>query len=288
MMKVSFTLKKRGKSVSFINTSRGVPVGSTYLWDFGVNGDTSTEQNPPDKTYDDQGFYQITLTVTPPPGDKEKPQTVTDTIGISDSNQPTLSDTIYNLIESYLPDDLVQYITQKDKKVYIEKWQLYIQPLVNHEVPLEEYNNEFAYSALENQLVMELAAYDWLLTGIMSLMRSVTNVVQDSTSHTDPPEQPSENTGNVKKITTGPSEVEFFDTTLSGDQAASLTKAINSALQPGGLLDSIKANMCMLAERLEIYLPICNQVGHGVIPQVGNRRKPGLLGGPNPSYPVKR
>lgn len=288
MMKVNFTLNKRGNSVSFKNTSREVPAGSTYLWDFGVNGDISTEENPPDKTYE-QGFYQITLTVTPPTGSTEKPQTASDTIGISDSGLPTLSDTIYNLIDAYIPDDLIQYITQRDKRVYIEKWQLYIQPLVNHEVPLEEYNNEFAYNPLENQLIMELAAYDWMLTGIMSLMRSVTNVVQNSTSNTDQDqEKPTGENGNVKKIVTGPSEVEFFDSTLSGDEAASLTKAINSALQPGGLLDSIKANLCMLAERLDIYLPICREVGHGVVPRVVNRRNPGLLGGPNPNFPVKK
>lgn len=288
MMKVSFTLNKRGKSVSFRNTSREVPAGSTYLWDFGVNNDTSTDENPPNKTYENQGFYQISLKVTPPAESNQEPQIVYDSIGISENDTPTLSDSIYNLIEAYLPDELVNYITQKDKRIYIEKWQLYIQPLVNHEVPLEEYNNEFAYFPLENQLVMELAAYDWMLTGIMNLMRSVTNVVQDSTSSTDPPSPVDPTTGNVKKIVTGPTEVEFFENKLSGDEAASLTKSINSAIQPGGLLDSIKQNICMLSERLDIYLPMCRRMDHSVLPEVANHRVPGLLGGPNPSYPIKK
>ena len=43
----------------------------------------------------------------------------------------------------------------------------------------------------------------------------------------------------------------------------------------------------MLASRLEIYLPFCDEVFRTVIPRVVNRRKPGILDGPNPSTPVK-
>lgn len=288
-MKVDFTFEKKGKEVIFHNTSRGVPDGSTYLWDFGVIGETSIEKEPPPYNYN-QGFYQVSLTITPPLDSGINPDTATDNFGISDSGNPTLSDSIYNLIDSYIPDELIKYITNKSKRVYIEKWQLYLQPLVEPEVPIDKYNDEFAYPALVNQLIVELAAYDWLITGIMNLLRSVSSSVEDSSSSSsgDSSTVVETTNGNVKKITTGPTEVEFFEAKLSGEDVSSITKTVTGALQPGGILDSIKSNICMLAERLEIYLPICDQVKHTVVPRVVNKRNPGLLGGPNPRYPVKK
>ena len=44
----------------------------------------------------------------------------------------------------------------------------------------------------------------------------------------------------------------------------------------------------MLAGRLEIYLPFCDPSSHVVVPRVVDRRRPGLIDGPNPSSPVKR
>lgn len=290
-MEVSFNVSKKGNEVTFINTSRKVPEGSTYLWDFGVDGAKSYEKNPKKVVYENEGFYLVSLQIIPPSTSGEVSITVEETLGISKRGYTTLSDSIYNLINHYIPDDLLKYITRSDKKVYIEKWQLYLQPIVNHEVPVDEYSNEFAYYALENQLIMELAAYDWMMTGVMNLMRSVSNTIETSTSSgtgNNSDDNQSQN-GNVKKITTGPSEVEFFNTTISGDEAASLTKSLNSALQPGGLLDSIKYNICMLAERLDIYLPLCGRMySEVVVPKVVNKRDPGLLGGPNPKFPINK
>lgn len=287
-MKVDFTFTKEGKKVLFHNTSRGVPDGSEYLWDFGVIGETSNEIEPPPYTYEQQGFYQVSLTITPPLTSGIDKATAYDNFGISDSGNPTLSDSIYNLIDSYIPDEFIKYITNKAKRVYIEKWQLYLQPLVEPEVPLDKYNDEFAYPALVNQLIVELAAYDWLITGIMNLVRTVSSSVEDSSSSSDGSVVSEPTNGNVKKITTGPTEVEFFESKLSGEDVSSITKTVTGALQPGGILDSIKSNICMLAERLDIYLPICDQVEHNVVPRVVNRRNPGLLGGPNPRYPIKK
>ena len=123
----------------------------------------------------------------------------------------------------------------------------------------------------------------------MNLLRTVSSSVEDSSSSSDGSSTVVETTnGNVKKITTGPTEVEFFESKLSGEDVSSITKTVTGAFQPGGILDSIKYNICMLAERLDIYLPICYQIGHVVVPEVVNRRNPGLLGGPNPSYPIKK
>ena len=71
------------------------------------------------------------------------------------------------------------------------------------------------------------------------------------------------------------------------EAASSLWKTLSQAMQPGGLIDELRKNLCMLASRLEIYLPFCDAVSRTVVPRVVNRRQPGVLDGPNPSTPVK-
>ena len=89
----------------------------------------------------------------------------------------------------------------------------------------------------------------------------------------------------IKQITTGPTEVQYYDTLA--DATSSLWKTLSQAMQPGGLIDELRKNLCMLASRLEIYLPFCDEVFRTVVPKVVNRRQPGVLDGPNPSAPVK-
>lgn len=133
---------------------------------------------------------------------------------------------------------------------------------------------------------MELSAYDFLTVGIINMMRSATDIIQNETNSST--QKPGEGEGGeananqrVKAITTGPTEVQFYEG-LSGDSASSLAKTITGALQPGGVIDTLKANLCMLAGRLCIYLPICTQPRTVKVPKVVNRRKPGPIGGPNP------
>lgn len=283
-MAAEFLVQKSGLTVTVTNMSSLIPVGSTYLWDFG-DGNTDTNQNPSPHTYLNEGIKTISLTIDLP--DPEVDQTSVQTIILSSQTNTQLSGSIYTLIDAYIPDDLLPYITFSDKRVYIEKWQYYMQPVVNHDVPLEQSTNELYYEALENQLIMELAAYDWLTVGITNLLRSLSSTVVNSTNGSQTTTTVNDSQG-IKKIVTGPSEVEFFDGILNGDSASQLAKTITGAMQPGGMIDNIRKNICMLAQRLDIYLPICDQVSQLIVPEVSNRRDPGLLGGPNPTYPVKK
>lgn len=282
-MTTNFSFTKDGLSVTFRDLSVGVPVGSTYHWDFG-DFRVSEEVNPT-HIYEREGFYEVSLLIeTPePPEDPSivKPKVLR--LGVSDLSKTQLSDSIYNLINSYVPEDLLPYLSDVDKQSYIEKWQLYICPLVDREcgkeIPLDQYNNEFAYEALENQLIMELSVYDYISVGILNMMRGVTKVIQDESS-TTVPDTTGDNGGKVKSITTGPTEVQFYEGMTS--ESAALVKAVTTALQPGGFVDTLKQNLCMLAGRLNIYLPICNQPRRTTAPKVVNRRKPKPLAGPNP------
>ena len=195
---------------------------------------------------------------------------------------------IYELIDTYIPEDIFGKLTLKEKQQFIEKWQLYIQPLVNHEVPIEEFNNELYYEALENQLIMELAAYDYMVVQISLMVGATAESVKESNSSSTSESESSESSrgsGEVKRIQTGPTEEEFFNYT---DSESNTSSNVIKAMQPGGVIDILKQNLCMLAERLSIYLPICRTVKKVVVPKVVNHRRPGPLDGPDPGFPVKR
>jgi len=269
-MKVGYTFTKNGLGVTFRDISREVPADSKYHWDFGDSIVTEDTQNP-SHTYTLPGFYLVTLTVNLGEPSELSYKAV---VGLTETAKTTLSDTIYNLIDYLIPSEFISPLNYEyNKRIYIEKWQLYIQPLVNHDIPEEQYNNELHYEALENQLIMELAMYDWVNASVLSLLGSLSKTSQGGDN----------DSGDVKHIVTGPSEVEFF----SNSEVA--YKTLVSAMKKDGIIDMIKKNLCMLSQRLSIYLPICNLIkSEAYIPEVSNRREPGALGGPNPTYPIAK
>lgn len=263
-MAVDFLYKTSKLQASFRVLPK-VPADLIPDWDFGDNRGKSNELSP-SYTYEASGFYDVTLTV----GD----QVITHTVVVTEYVHTHLTDSIYNLIDKYIPSELLIDISYSDKLSYINKWQLYIQPLVSHVIPIEEYSNELYYEGLENQLVMELAVYDYIYTKVTNLLLNTGNSLYITSK--------GDGTDNkVKQITTGPSEVQFFEDITEAH--GSLLKVYSTAIQPGGIIDNIKANLCMLASRLDIYLPICRKpVGVKVVPKVVNHRDSGILGGPNP------
>ena len=215
----------------------------------------------------------------------------TKTVIVNTESKTTLTDSIYNLINYYIPSEISDGMSSEEKAMYITKWQLYIQPLVNHIIPLDKYNDELMYEALENQLIMELAAWDYLNVKLLNLLTSTGEYLSQLTSTKeqvgDGSSKPEQARGDrIKQITTGPTEVQYYDTLA--DATSSLWKTFSQAMQPGGIIDELRKNLCMLAGRLEIYLPFCDQSSHVVVPRVVDRRRPGLIDGPNPSSPVKR
>lgn len=271
---LDFTFSVRGLEVSF-RILNIVPGEVNPSWDFGVVGGTSTELSPK-YTYETSGFYNVTLTI----GEYK----VTKVVIVSEFSKTHLTDSIYNLFDVYIPINLREYLTQSNKDMYINKWQLYMHPLVNHCIPLEEYSNELYYEGLENQLILECAAFDYLYTSILNLLSSTSSqlekLMQDNGTAEDSPRG-----DRIKQITTGPTEVQYYDTLV--ETISSLYKAYMNACAPGGVLDTLKQNLCMLSKRLDIYLPICGEPFKSVVPpKVVNRRHEGIIGGPNPTSPL--
>lgn len=288
------------KTVDFLSTVVGLnarfrafadelPPDFTVTWVF---GDGKTESHVGVVTashlYENPGDYVVKVTITNNYGGENLSKT--NVIGVSDQVNTQLPGSIYELIDTYIPEDIFGKVSLKEKQQFIEKWQLYIQPLVNHEIPIEEFNNELYYEALENQLIMELAAYDYMVVQISLMVGATAESVKDSnsTSSSESESESSESSrgsGEVKRIQTGPTEVEFFNDT---DSESKTSSNVIKAMQPGGVIDILKQNLCMLAERLSIYLPICRTVKKVVVPKVVNHRRPGPLDGPDPGFPVKK
>lgn len=276
-MVVDFNYATVGLKVTFENLSTGVPSDYTYHWDFGDN--TQSTLNNPTHEFDKPGFYKVTLLVKDP---------ASNTVGSSEQRVPVtdkakthLSGSIYQLIDTYIPEKIFGVVTTSTKRQFIEKWQLYLQPLVNHCIPLQEYNNEMYYEALENQLIMELAAYDFMSVQVANMVKAqAQSILENNTTSSSGGSEPSDGyQGDVKKIQTGPTQVEYFNP--NGDES-DLASNIIKALGPGGLLDMMKENLCMLAGRLDIYLPICERPTRVVVPKAVNKRIKGPLSGPDP------
>lgn len=276
-MVVDFNYATVGLKVTFENLSTGVPSDYTYHWDFGDN--TQSTLNNPTHEFDKPGFYKVTLLVKDP---------ASNTVGSSEQRVPVtdkakthLSGSIYQLIDTYIPENIFGVVTTSTKRQFIEKWQLYLQPLVNHYIPLQEYNNEMYYEALENQLIMELAAYDFMSVQVANMVKAQAQSIleNNTTSSSGGSEPPDGYQGDVKKIQTGPTQVEYFN---PNEDESDLASNIIKALGPGGLLDMMKENLCMLAGRLDIYLPICERPTRVVVPKAVNKRIKGPLSGPDP------
>ena len=163
---------------------------------------------------------------------------------------------------------------------------MYLGPLVNHEILPDKYQDELAYEGLENQLVMELAAWEYLNVQITALLARTNDFFSkfQSQPESSTNSEEEDSSTRIKKITTGPTEVEYFD--KYSDSIASWWKYYMQALQPGGIIDELRVNLCTLAQRLDIYLPFCDKVRTSVVPKVVNHRKAGPLGGPNPIAPL--
>lgn len=287
MKEVDFLSTVVGLNVRFRAFADELPNDFTVTWLFG-DGETETHVGvvTASHLYKSPGEYVVNMTITNNVGGEAlfKIQV----IGVSDAVKTQLPGSIYELIDTYIPEDIFGKLTLKEKQRFIEKWQLYIQPLVNHEIPVEEFNNELYYEALENQLIMELAAYDYMVVQISLMVGATAESVKEGSSSSSSESEDTElsqGSGEVKRIQTGPTEVEFFNETDSESKASS---NVIKAMQPGGVIDILKQNLCMLAERLSIYLPICRTVKKVVVPKVVNHRRPGPLDGPDPGFLVKK
>lgn len=278
-MEIKVIPHQKGLTVDFNNFTE-VPNGSilSYHWDFGDL--TESEFRSPKHIYETEGIYYVVLNTNETNSEIVETYTYSfNVLVVENECLSTLPDSIYNLIDSYLPDGIK--LDFNTKRIFIEKWQLYLQPIVNHCINKSDFNNELKYDALENQLIMELALIDHLTSYFYKLLQSTQVSGGSSSEEGEGNEAP---TGTVKRITTGPSEVEYFDS--GTDISKALIEGSIKALSKGGLIDILTQSACNLAERLDIYLPMCREINKVVIPSITNRTIKKKFNYPNPTYPL--
>lgn len=250
-----FGYSKSGLTVDFINTSLNSP--TEWLWDFG-DGNNSNDKSP-SHTYTEMGFFTVTLTAT----NDEGSNSLSLTIGASDISD-MLNASIFELIDHYIPSALVSEMAGTEKLSLIQKWQLYLQPLVHipYEVSPEYTHNEFKWPGLVNSLIAQLVAYD-------ITVQAANQFVSNSMSTGGSTGSVETGTGKqqIKSIETGPAKTEWYED-KSSEEFKNLADAISSATRAGGAIDLMKGSICMLAQRVSIYLPMCGELDISVVPRV--------------------
>ncbi len=229
----NFTYSVDGLEVTFTDRSTQGP--TSWSWDFG-DGETSTDQDP-SHIYSRRGFFVVTLISTNADGPSEAFQL---SVGVSDTGITPLPKSIYDIVLSYIPSGVDINIGELDG--LIKKWQLYLQPLIN-DIVIEDAHvyDEFYWPPLANQLIAELIAFDLILQAISLLISSSSSSSSGTAG------------GALKKVVTGPSTAEWHGPSEAND-------SVNNMVKPGGSLDTLKEQICMLAKRLRIWLPICSDL----------------------------
>lgn len=219
---------------SFVFTSLSLNNPSSFAWDFG-DGNNSTDEGPT-HSYADNGFFKVGLTVTNADGSdtfEQEIQLQNGTVGF----RP-----IFFMVTDVLPADTG--IPDATISEFIRKNQLYLSSAAST-WGIEEGDtyNETAYSPLANMLVAKMTVVDVLTRGGNQYLASLSGGSSES------------NGTQVKSITTGPTEVEWFE----GSELWS------DIMKDGGLFQSAQMDACNIASRLYVQLPYCPNIPNPVI-----------------------
>jgi len=236
-----FNYSAVGLAVTFTDSSTNGP--TSWAWDFG-DGSVDTTKNPT-HTYNGRGFFVVSLTATNSDGTSEAYQI---SIGITDLDYQPLPMSIMDLIDAYVPEGL---LTVGEKSTIIRKWQIYLQPLLDPEIDTTHMFDEFYWPPLANELIAELSALDLIIQAVNNLIITSASESSGSGSGTEP------DPGTIKKVKTGPAEVEFMPSTEAHEASS---KTVSNLAKPGGALDMLKGQICMISKRLRVFLPICSEI----------------------------
>lgn len=217
--------------VDFQDLSSNTPL--SWAWDFGDAG-TSNTQNPT-HTYAAEGRYTVKLTATNVDGSSEF------SYDILISLIPTLNQTVEQMVEDALPDGFS--IPAIELTQAVRRWQLYLQPKVYipFEVAVADTFNQAKYPGLANVLISKLIVYEQLMAEAKKTMTSTMSSESGSNS-----------TGGLKKIESGPSVAEWYDT-------SNTWKTVFAGKSDVGFFGAMTSEICIFAGRQNISIPeICN------------------------------
>ena len=231
---------KSGLSVQFkVNTSDNP---DSYLWEFGDGGSANLKE--PTHTYELTGLYPIKFTAT-----KEGESTVIEKfIGVNEDPELLIGNVpLRDLIVSHLPTGLSPTNYEYDVNNSITKWQLFLQPLVNRVIDNNNVFNEAYYTALENYLISQLVARDFILFAFNQYMVGLNARVIESND--------GEGT-ELKSVRTGSAEAQWYSSSdVWGDM-----------MSERGAFSLLTNSICTLSHRLRIILHFCAPLVKDVYP----------------------
>jgi len=127
-------------------------------------------------------------------------------------------------------------------------WRLYLQKLITPNISDGELELDSSWPPLVNFLIAHLVIHDFLQK---YARKAYIEMLGGSTTSEE-----SQGGGGIKKIETGPTSVEFYDT------SSALTSIFKQGSQGDSPFDQMAKDICQLAARLRIYLPMCGQLAH--------------------------
>lgn len=218
----SFSITPNFLVVKLTDSSTNNP--TSWAWDFGDASIADTTQSP-NHTYINPGEYVIQLQATNVDG------TSSITRRIVVSNIPILPLSLRDYIKCKFPSGWI--IDTECMEAYIAQWQIQLSNLVIPPVTGNNIFDETKYTPLANALIASLVVY--------SLMNDIANQVMLGAIG------PGSN-GPLKKITTGPSDAEWFDR----------LDYLKLFFDPkNGFLNGMKGDICNLAQYIGIWLSMC-------------------------------
>lgn len=141
------------------------------------------------------------------------------------------------------------------KNIRIRYWR----ELLQQAFDITDIVDEEEYTFLQQNFIAKLVVYDAILLEIKNLAISVSTSSSDNSSGA---------TGAVKKVVTGPAEVEFHNPSNS---ISSFTTRGASGKTP---LEELSVDICGLASKLQVHLKMCDFKGSPVMPVKQGERTP--------------
>lgn len=216
-------------------------------WDFGFSGSpTSNAKYPTPITFPAKGKYKIFLgestQMFDPEGSGPPPYIPTATVELIIDEVHGANFSIGQLVKAGLSPEMVH--SEIVLNNLIRKWQLFLQSAIYPEISDENLFNESEWPYLVNILISKLVLHDLILKAASLAMTAYTNTSL-STSTT------SNKKGPVKRIETGPSSAEWYDSSTFW------SSMFKGAADNPGVFGLLVAEICMYADRVKVELPMC-------------------------------
>lgn len=224
--KAYFYAKPNGLEVSFFDRSVKTGQNPVYAWSFG-DGSSSSDADPI-HTYESSGYYQISLSYT----DSLGTSTISLLLYISESGIIGTQPIIF-MVKDRLPDGVE--ISDQDIYSRVRHWQNILHASIPSNVSYEDRHDEYKYSELENSFITRLVLRDSIIDSANQYLFTLGGGSSAGAQ------------GDVKKITTGPADAEWF----------SASSSWYSIMRPGSLWDQILKEACYLANILGVKISGC-------------------------------